>query len=232
MSPISARLSALRSDIDAELRAVGRMPGSVRVLAVSKKQPVEAMLAAALAGVDGLGENYVQEAKEKFAAFDALRHARGERAVEKHFIGHLQTNKAKVAVQLFDVIQSIDRVEIAKAVAEAAARANKTLRVLVQVNISPTERFGATPEAARRIAEIVHESPHLKLDGVMAIGPITMLSTETAEAFSLAAKTFEALGGSTLSIGMSGDWREAVRAGSTMVRIGTALFGERPTGRT
>lgn len=221
MSLISARLSALRAEIDEELRVCGRKPGSVRVLGVSKKQPVEAMLAAALAGVDGLGENYVQEAQEKFAALDGV-------PVEKHFIGHLQTNKAKVAVKLFDVIQSVDRIEVAKAVAEAAARLEKIISVLVQVNISPTERFGATPDEAKAIAEIVLEAPHLRLDGVMAVGPMTTLSTEIAQAFSLAAKTFEELGGSTLSIGMSGDWREAVRAGSTMVRIGTALFGERP----
>src|SRR5215469_7427737 len=118
MSLILARLSALRDEIDAELRACGRKPGSVRILGVSKKQPVEAMLAAALAGVDGLGENYIQEAKEKFAALDDV-------AVEKHFVGHLQTNKAKVAVQLFDVIQSVDRIDVATAVAQAAAKRDK-----------------------------------------------------------------------------------------------------------
>ena len=225
MSQISARLSALRAQIDDELRACGRKPGSVRILGVSKKQPIEAMLAAALAGVDGLGENYVQEAQEKFAGLDGV-------AIEKHFIGHLQTNKAKVAVKLFDVIQSVDRIEAAKAVADAAARLGKVVRVLIQVNVSPTERFGATPDEAKAIADLVLEAPHLRLDGVMAIGPITSISTEMNEAFSLAAKTFASIGGSTLSIGMSGDWREAVRAGSTMVRIGTALFGERPTGRT
>ena len=225
MSQISARLSALRAEIDEELRACGRKPGSVRILGVSKKQPIEAMLAAALAGVDGLGENYVQEAQEKFSSLDGV-------AVEKHFIGHLQTNKARVAVKLFDVIQSIDRIEAAKAVADAAARLEKIVRVLIQVNVSPTERFGATPDEAKAIADLVLEAPHLRLDGVMAIGPITAISTEMNEAFSLAAMTFKDIGGSTLSIGMSGDWREAVRAGSTMVRIGTALFGERPTDRT
>lgn len=220
MLPISTRLSELRAELDDELRACGRKPGSVRILGVSKKQPVAAMLAAVQAGVDALGENYVQEAREKFAALDGV-------AVEKHFIGHLQTNKAKLAVQLFDVIQSVDRLEIVNAIAAAATRIEKVVRVLVQVNISPTERFGASPDEARRIAEAVLEVPHLRLGGVMAIGPVTAESTEIIEAFALAAKTFELVGGSTLSIGMSGDWREAVRAGSTMVRIGTALFGAR-----
>ena len=222
--PIAARFHALRDEIEEEVRACGRPPGSVRLLGVSKLQPVEKLILAAHAGLEACGENYVQEAKAKFAVL-------GDFKLERHFIGHLQTNKAKVAVQLFDVIQSVDRLEAAMAIAAAAAKLEKTLRVLIQVNISPTERFGASPDDARRIAEAVLDSPHLQLDGVMAIGPITQDSTEIRSAFALAAKTFEAIGGTTLSMGMSGDWREAVRAGSTMVRIGTALFGERPYAR-
>jgi pyridoxal phosphate enzyme (YggS family) len=222
--PIAARYHALREQIEEELRVCGRRPGSVRLLGVSKLQPVEKLILAAHAGLDACGENYVQEAKAKFAVL-------GDFKLERHFIGHLQTNKAKVAAELFDVIQSVDRLDAAIAIATAAAKLEKTVRVLVQVNVSPSERFGATPEEARRIAEAVLDSPHLQLDGVMAIGPITQDSAEITAAFSLAAKTFEAIGGTILSMGMSGDWHEAIRAGSTMVRIGTALFGERPYAR-
>lgn len=191
-------------------------------MGVTKKQPVQAIADAILGGLEAIGENYVQEAKAKF---DVLP------PVEKHFIGHLQTNKAKAIVALFDVVQSVDRVEAALALASAAEKSEKVLKVLVQLNISPAERFGADPSEAGRIAEAVRSSPYLRLDGVMAIGPVTEDRGEISRAFETAAKTFDAVGGKTLSIGMSGDWREAVRAGSTMVRIGTALFGQRVPGR-
>jgi len=217
---IRARLDELRAAVDEELRACGRQPGSVRILAVTKQQPADAIAAAAAAGVTEIAENYVQEAKTKFAEV-------GPVLVSKHFIGHLQTNKAKVLTELFDVVQSVDRPDAAKALAKAASAAGKVLPVLIQVNISPTERFGCPPEQAEALAEVVHSYPSLQLDGVMAIGPLGAGQQEIAAAFARAAKTFAALGGNTLSIGMSGDWREAVRAGSTMIRIGTALFGER-----
>jgi uncharacterized pyridoxal phosphate-containing UPF0001 family protein len=99
--------------------------------------------------------------------------------------------------------------------------------VLLQVNISPEERFGCLPADAPGLAETLRAQASLQLDGVMAIGPVSENREEISRAFALAAKTFDRVGGTTLSIGMSGDWREAVRAGSTMVRVGTALFGGR-----
>ena len=102
------------------------------------------------------------------------------------------------------------------------------LPVLLQLNVSPSERFGCPPDEAERLAETLRAQPGLRLDGVMAIGPLTRTATRSQRAFELAAKTLARVGGSTLSIGMSGDWREAVRAGSTMMRIGEALFGPRP----
>ncbi len=218
MTGIAERLAALRAEIEGEVRACGRAAGSVRILGVSKRQPASAIVEAVGAGLDAIGENYVQEALEKFV---------GLPPVEKHFIGHFQTNKAKALVQAFDVVQSVDRPEAATALGNAAARAGRELRVLIQLNISPSERFGCPPAEAEALAEVIRALPALRLDGVMAIGPITEDRGEIEAAFALAAKTFARVGGSTLSIGMSGDWREAVRAGSTMVRIGTALFGER-----
>jgi PLP dependent protein len=218
---IRQRLDALRAELDAELRACGRPSGSVRILAVSKMHPAAAILEAQQAGLGAFGENYVQEAAAKFA--DPLL---AGVVFEKHFIGHIQTNKAKLIVENFDVVQSVDRLDAARALGRAAERAGRRLRVLLQLNVSPTERFGCPPAEAPALAEAILAESALELDGVMALGPVDG-PAEIARAFEAAAKTFAVVGGSTLSIGMSADWRAAVRAGSTMVRIGTALFGER-----
>jgi hypothetical protein len=215
---VGERYRGLRAALDAQARACGRDPASVALVGVAKKQPADAVRAAILGGLTDVGENYLQEAREKFALLPPVR---------RHFIGHLQTNKAKAAVELFDLVQSVDRLEAARSLAKAADAAGKRLPVLLQVNISPAERFGCPPDEAERLAEEVRSLPGLRLDGVMAIGPLTADADEISRAFALAAKTFARVGGTTLSIGMSGDWREAVRAGSTMVRVGTALFGGR-----
>jgi PLP dependent protein len=221
---IAQRLSDLRAAIDAELRACGRAQGSVCIVGVSKKQPAAAIAEAARAGLEAVGENYVQEAAAKFA--DPLL---AGITIRKHFIGHVQTNKAKAIVATFDMVQSVDRADAARALGRAAVQAERVLPVLLQLNISPAERFGCPPADAVALAATIAEEPGLRLEGVMAIGPLDAAPGETTAAFTLAAKTLASIGGSTLSIGMSGDWREAVRAGSTMVRIGTALFGERQT---
>jgi PLP dependent protein len=221
---IAERLSRLRRDIDDELRGCGRVAGSVEIVGVSKLQPPGAIAEAAAAGLRDVAENYVQEAKRKFTALNGL----GVGApLRKHFIGHVQTNKAKAIVELFDVVQSVDREDAARALGRAASHAGKQLPVLVQLNISAAERFGCRPEQAESLAEAIRAEDALRLAGVMAIGPITGDAVLQGDAFSLAAKTLDRIGGSTLSIGMSADWRAAVRAGSTMVRIGTALFGTR-----
>ncbi len=142
----------------------------------------------------------------------------------KHFIGHVQTNKANAIVRLFDVVQSVDRIDAGIALAKAARDVGRSLRVLVQVNVSPTERFGAPPADAPALAARLRDEG-LRVDGVMAIGP---LGGDVDAAFAAARDAFDRVGGSTLSLGMSGDWETAVRHGSTMVRIGTAIFGPRP----
>jgi pyridoxal phosphate enzyme (YggS family) len=211
-------LAALRSAIDDELRACGRAPGSVTLVGVAKRQPLERVEAAIRAGLADIGENYLQEAQAAFAALPAVR---------KHFIGHLQTNKAAAVAGLFDLVQSVDSERAGLALARAGERLGKRQAVLLQVNISPTERFGCSPEDAPGLAETLRAQASLQFEGIMAIGPVTEKREEISSAFALAAKTFDRVGGTTLSIGMSGDWREAVRAGSTMVRVGTALFGGR-----
>jgi len=130
-------------------------------------------------------------------------------------------------VELFDVVQSIDRLEAGRAIAKASRTLGKPVRALLQINISPTERFGVDPAEAVALATRLREDEGLQIDGVMAIGPNTDEPEEVARAFDRAAEAFAAVGGDTLSIGMSADWEQAIRSGSTMLRIGTALFGAR-----
>ncbi|MBV8066969.1 MAG: YggS family pyridoxal phosphate-dependent enzyme [Candidatus Eremiobacteraeota bacterium] len=212
------RYAALRRAIDHEARKCGRDPAGITLVGIGKGQP-EATIAAAIgAGLEDLGESYLQEARRKFPLLPPVR---------KHFVGHLQTNKAKAVAALFDVVQSVDREKAAAPLSKAALEAGKTLPVLLQLNISPVDRFGCPPAQAERLAEVLRGQPGLRLEGVMAIGPLTSERDEILRAFELAAKTLARVGGSTLSIGMSGDWREALQVGSTMLRIGEALFGPR-----
>lgn len=221
---LAERLAAFQGELESELAACGRPRESVRILGVSKKQPLAAIREAYAAGLRLFGENYLQEAAEKFPPLRAEG-----LALELHFIGHLQSNKAAKIAALADWVQSVDREEAANALQRGAERAQRRLPVLLQLNISPSERFGCLPADAPRLAERIRGCPNLRLDGVMAVAPITADRAEISAAFELAAKTFALVGGTTLSIGMSGDWREAVRAGSTMLRIGSALFGARPS---
>ncbi|MBV8332618.1 MAG: alanine racemase, partial [Candidatus Eremiobacteraeota bacterium] len=155
---------ALVAEVDDELERCGRPRGSVTVVGVSKRQPVERIVAAIDAGLGDVGENYVQEAKAKFARLPAVR---------KHFIGHLQTNKAKAIAATFDVVQSVDRIDAGDALGKAASALGKEIPVLLQLNISPSERFGCPPERAPELAEALRAQRGLRLDGVMAIGPMT-----------------------------------------------------------
>ncbi len=157
------RLAALRADLESELRTCGRDGQHVAILGVSKKQPAGAIVEAVAAGLQDIGENYVQEATAKFASIDV--------PVRKHYIGHVQTNKAKAIARLFDVVQTVDRADAAKALGKAASDWGAVLPVLLQLNISPTERFGCPPAEADRLAELVRGTAGLRLDGVMAIGP-------------------------------------------------------------
>ncbi len=212
------RIASLRAKIADSARRSGRDPADITLVGVTKKQLREAVIEALAAGLTDVAENYAQEARDKYADLPPAR---------KHFIGHIQTNKAKAIVATFDVVQSIDRLDAGRAIAKAARAANKRVETLVQVNISPTDRFGIAPDDAAALATRLREDEGLVVDGVMAIGPDTENRAEIARAFAKAAETFAAVGGSTLSLGMSGDWEEAIGCGSTMLRIGTAIFGER-----
>ena len=213
---IDERVKNVRARVDAVAVASGRPP--VTILGVTKMQPQDVVRSAIDAGLTDIGENYLQEAREKLSELPPVR---------THFIGHMQTNKAKAIAALFDVVQSVDRLDAGLALAKAARNSGKPLAVLVQVNISPSERFGVDPADAPALAAQLRAAG-LIVDGVMAIGPITDDLTETDAAFARAATAFAAVGGTTLSLGMSGDWERAIAHGSTMIRLGTAIFGPRP----
>jgi len=212
---VAERVATLRERVDEVAASSGRERGSVSILAVTKTQPRDVVLAALDAGLTDVGENYLQEARSKYDGLPPCT---------KHFVGHVQTNKAKAIATLFDVVQSVDRLDAGLALAKAARDAGRRLRVLVQVNISPTERFGIPPADAPALAARLRDEG-LAVDGVMAIGP---LDGDVDAAFAAAHAAFARVGGTTLSMGMSGDWERAVHHGSTMVRLGTAIFGPRP----
>jgi hypothetical protein len=214
---LAGRIAAMREKIDAVARDAGREPSSIALVGVTKKQSREAVLTAIGAGLCDIAESYVQEARAKLAGLPRVR---------KHFIGHVQTNKAKAIVELFDVVQSVDRLEAGQALARAAKTLDKKISALIQVNVSPAERFGVAPEDAPELAEALRREG-LDVEGVMAMGPLTTDRAALGAAFRRAAQAFERVGGTTLSLGMSGDWEEAIRCGSTMLRIGTAIFGAR-----
>ncbi|MEA2689746.1 MAG: dependent protein, partial [Candidatus Eremiobacteraeota bacterium] len=159
---VAERVAALRERVDEVALASGRERGSVAILAVTKTQPREAVLDALGAGLTDVGENYVQEARAKYDGLPPCT---------KHFVGHVQTNKAKAITALFDVVQSVDRLDAGLALAKASRDAGRSLRVLVQVNVSPAERFGAAPADAPALAARLR-AEGLDVDGVMAIGPL------------------------------------------------------------
>ena len=195
-----------------------------RLLAVSKTQPAEAVATLAAAGQRAFGENYVQEAQAQARALAAL-------GLEWHLIGHLQSNKAEVAAQVFDWVQTVDRHKLIVALSRYRAADRPPLNVLIQVNIDDeTSKHGCRPEEVASLAEAIAAEPRLSLRGLMAIpAPQTDLQ---GNAFRQMKMLFDELAAhhpqvDTLSMGMSGDFPLAIAEGATMVRIGTALFGPR-----
>ncbi|MXV09370.1 YggS family pyridoxal phosphate-dependent enzyme [Xanthomonas sp. F4] len=197
-----------------------------QLLAVSKTQPAEAVAALAAQGQRAFGENYVQEAATKIAAL-------ADAGLEWHLIGHLQSNKAEQAATLFDWVQTVDRPKLVAALAKGRAAASAPLNVLIQVNIDDeASKHGCQPEAVDALAAAIAAQPRLALRGLMAIPAPWPEAERRIDAFARMHALFERLRAAhpqvdTLSMGMSGDFADAIAAGATMVRVGTALFGAR-----
>ena len=227
MDDFSTRLEQVRAQIAAAAKRAGRAAADIELVAVSKTQTPDIIREAMRAGLHVFGENKVQEAARKIAELE-----RGS----WHLIGHLQTNKARLAVQLFDSIDSVDRLDLAQEIDRRAEPLGKTQNVLLQVNVAgESAKFGCVPEAARELAGAINGLPRLCLRGLMTIAPYADEPEESRPHFAALRVLRDALERETglqlpvLSMGMSGDFTVAIEEGSTSVRIGTALFGARLT---
>ncbi len=221
---VAPNLAEVRARIAAACRAAGRDDGAVTLVAVSKAFPAEAAEAALEAGQRVFGENRVQEAQAKWPALKARFPG-----VELHLIGPLQTNKVKPAVALFDVIETIDRPKLAAALAAEMARTGRRPDCYVEINTgAEAQKSGVAPQAADAFVAECRDRLGLPVVGLMCIPP---QDVDPAPHFARLAEIARRNGLARLSMGMSADYETAIRAGATHVRIGTAIFGQRPAHR-
>jgi pyridoxal phosphate enzyme (YggS family) len=220
MSEGSDRLAEVKSHISAAARAASRDPAEVTLVAVSKTHGADRVRELLAAGQRVFGENRVQEAEEKYPALKAEFPD-----IELHLIGPLQTNKARDAVELFDVIQSVDRERLAVALAKEMARLGKRPACYIQVNTGEEpQKAGIAPAELDAFVAACRDTHKLPVVGLMCIPPV---DEEPALHFALLAKMAARNGLACVSMGMSADYETAVRLGATHVRVGTALFGHR-----
>jgi PLP dependent protein len=225
---IAQTLACVRAKISAICKAVRRDPLAVAIVAVTKGFGPGEIQSALAAGLFDVGENYYQEAAAKF---DQIKWPLGAR---RHFIGRVQRNKARRIAALFDMVQTVDNLETAEALHRGAADMGKVLDVLVQANTAGDHRQGVVPDLLVEFAREVDRHPNLRVRGLMVMGPNDKMATPSA--FARAAESFDQLRRrmhsiNILSMGMSDDMEIALEHGSTMLRLGTALFGSRPRSR-
>ncbi|MFA7305751.1 MAG: YggS family pyridoxal phosphate-dependent enzyme [Hyphomicrobium sp.] len=214
------RLKRVRHEIVAAAQTAKRSPGDIELVAVSKTFDIDAVRPVLAAGQRVFGENRVQEAERKWPALK-----REFADVELHLIGPLQSNKAKEAVALFDVIHTIDREKIARAIADEISRQGRTLRLFVQVNTGEEpQKAGVMPREAKTFVEFCQGELKLPIVGLMCIPPV---DEEPAVHFAFLAKLAKEAGVQGLSMGMSSDFETAIAFGATHVRVGSAIFGGR-----
>jgi len=236
MTTISDRLRLVKQRIAAAAKAAGRDPAAVSLLAVSKTWGLDAVREAAAAGQRAFGENYVQEGADKVEALRAMSLEElgpGEPVLEWHFIGPLQSNKTRRVANAFDWVHSIDRLKIAERLADQRAADLAPLKVCIQVNVSAEEsKSGVAPAQLSALAHAVAALPRLQLRGLMCIPEPSADPAVLRARFALlrelqAALVADGLALDTLSMGMSQDIELAVAEGATIVRVGSAIFGER-----
>jgi len=223
------RLQQIQRRIRDAAESCGRNPDGVRLVAVSKTMPRESLVQAVEAGAEILGENYVQEAREKFNALYAL-------PVSWHFIGHLQSNKAKYVVKIFDLIHSVDSRKLARELNKQARKIDKIQKVLVQVNISEeSSKSGVLLEDTAQLVTEMSRLTHITVKGLMTMPPYFNAPEKVRPYFKklrqvrdqLLTMNIPGVSMAELSMGMTGDFEVAIQEGATLVRIGTAIFGER-----
>ncbi|MGE0094587.1 MAG: YggS family pyridoxal phosphate-dependent enzyme [Alphaproteobacteria bacterium] len=218
---VAANLAGVKARIEAAARSVGREPQDVSLVAVSKTHPAERVRAVLAAGQRVFGENRVQEAMAKFPAL------KGEYPdLRLHLIGPLQTNKVKEAISLFDAIESVDRPKLAATLADQMAKSGRRPDCYIQVNTgAEPQKAGILPAEADAFIQACRETYGLPLKGLMCIPPVEEAASIH---FAFLREIARRNNLSELSMGMSGDFEEAIRFGATLVRVGSAIFGARP----
>jgi pyridoxal phosphate enzyme (YggS family) len=225
MSTIRENLKIVRERMERAAQKVGRDPKEIELVAVSKTVEVDRIKEAIEAGVSILGENYVQEAQKKIETLG--------KPVSWHFIGHLQSNKAKHAVRLFDVIHSIDSIPLAEELDRRAEQSVRVIKVMIEVNLSKeATKYGTDEERVLNLARRIQDLGHLSLEGLMTMPPY-FDSPEMSRPYYVALRELkqkmikEGIPLKKLSMGMSNDFEIAIEEGATYVRVGTAIFGPR-----
>ena len=226
---IAENVAHIRAEMEAAAVRCGRNPKEIKLCAATKRNDADAVRQAIAAGVDCCGENRVQELTMKLSQ-------NAYEGAPVHFIGHLQTNKVKQVVGRVDLIESVDRTELLECVEKQAAKLGLVQDILLEVNIGAEEsKSGFTPEETMQTAAKMAEYPHCHLKGLMAIPPVSEHEGDNCRYFAemrnlfvdISAKKYDNVSMECLSMGMSGDYPDAIREGATMIRVGTAIFGAR-----
>lgn len=228
ITSIRKNIQCVKYRIASAAERVGRSVGSIELVAISKTKPVSAILEAIDAGITDIGENRVQEA--------ATKRSQVNRSVKWHLVGHLQTNKVKQALQMFDLIHSVDSLRLLTEINRRSGQLNCQTDVLVEVNTSGEEsKYGLQPNEVQRFMESALECTHVRIKGLMTIGKFLPDPEEVRPSFTLLRKIKETIDSQGypdiqmkyLSMGMTNDFEVAIEEGADMVRIGSAIFGER-----
>ena len=225
---LSDNLQKVRSNIINSCEAVGRNPDEVTLIAVSKTKPVEMLQEAYDAGARIFGENKVQEILDKYDQLPS--------DIQWHMIGHLQRNKVKYIIDKVAMIHSVDSLRLAETIEQEAAKKDLVIPILLEVNVAEEEsKFGLKLEEVLPLVEKISHFPHVQIMGLMTIAPFTLNPEDNRKVFrtlkklsvDISEKNINNVNMSVLSMGMTGDYEVAVQEGSTMVRVGTGIFGER-----
>lgn len=228
ITSIRKNIQSVKYRIASAAERVGRSVGSIELVAISKTKPVRAILEAIDAGITDIGENRVQEA--------AIKHSQVNRFVKWHLVGHLQTNKVKQALQMFDLIHSVDSLRLLTEINRRSGQLNCQTDVLVEVNTSGEEsKYGLQPNEVQKFMESALECTHVRIKGLMTIGKFLPDPEDVRPSFTLLRNIKEMIDSQGypdiqmkyLSMGMTNDFEVAIEEGADMVRIGSAIFGER-----
>jgi len=224
MSSVKEKIEKIKGIIADTALSCGKKPEDVLLIAVTKKKSMETVKEAVQCGAGNFGENYIQEAEEKFNAIG--------RKVKWHFIGHLQKNKVKKAARIFDMIETVDSVEIAEAINKASAAINKKMPVLIEINSGrEKDKSGVFPENAETLIKNLSGFSNIKITGLMTMAPLLKNPEDYRPYFKNTKELFDRIKSAAdieyLSMGMSDSYRIAIQEGANLVRIGTAIFGPR-----